>query len=125
MDLMDKFLFYEKMSEIDRILNRLPSKERGEFENEWQSMLYSLKRKIWKQRLKKIVISTLIYPVLVWFSYYFKILPRMTLLTLGTVFLFFLVMILSIFSENEYDVMILAKRQLAVSIYQRCFERKR
>ena len=29
MDLMDKFLFYEKMSEIDRILNRLPSKERG------------------------------------------------------------------------------------------------
>ena len=58
MDLMDKFLFYEKMSEIDRILNRLPSKEREEFENEWQSMLYSLKRKIWKQRLKKIVIST-------------------------------------------------------------------
>lgn len=43
MDLMDKFLFYEKMSEIDRILNRLPSKEREEFENEWQSMLYSLK----------------------------------------------------------------------------------
>ena len=125
MDLMDKFLFYEKMSEIDRILNRLPSKEREEFENEWQSMLYSLKRKIWKQRLKKIVISTLIYAVLVWFSYYFKILPRMTLLTLGTVFLFFLVMILSIFRENEYDVMILAKRQLAVSIYQRCFERKR
>ena len=111
MDLMDKFLFYEKMSEIDRILNRLPSKEREEFENEWQSMLYSLKRKI--------------YPVLVWFSYYFKILPRMTLLTLGTVFLFFLVMILSISRENEYDITILAKRQLAVSIYQRCFERKR
>lgn len=124
MDLTDKWIYYGKLAELERIFDRLPEKEKRFFEQEWKPIYKEVQGKFLPWYLVVLGIDSVILVnfLLLTLEIDFWSSMKNIRMFLGLIFLI-VIMPLELIHDWKMRVLLEKKRRLLIGIYQRCYDR--